>query len=121
MKKRVHGNTGKIHTPETCAKMSAAKMNNTSAVKPLSERLWHNVIKEPRGCWLWQGCCAGGYGRIYIDGRMQYVHRVVFELLAHIIPNGMLLHHKCRVKNCCKPAHLQIMTKSAHNKEHKND
>lgn len=107
---------GKTHTPEACAKMSASHM------KPLAERLWHSIIKEPRGCWLWQGCCTkGGYCQIGIDGRSQLVHRVVYELLAHVVPPGMILHHKCGVKNCCKPAHLRVMTQAAHRALHKKE
>jgi hypothetical protein len=74
------------------------------------------TIDPVSGCWLWSGVQNGsGYGQVHWDGRMRYVHRVVYELLAGPIPAGTpeLDHVRawgCRHKRCCWPAHLEPVT-----------
>ena len=85
-------------------------------MRPLAERLWAQV--EPTGfCWLWTGYCnRSGYGRIGSGGRAGtngppiLVHRAAYELLVGPIPEGMLLDHLCRVRNCVNPDHLEPVT-----------
>jgi len=64
------------------------------------------------GCWLWTGCGnSSGYGQKNISpGRKVVAHRLVFELLVAPVPLGMQLDHRCRVRCCVNPAHLQVVT-----------
>ena len=64
-------------------------------------------------CWEWTGGLAtNGYGRIRFDGRVQAVHRIVYELLVGVIPEGLDLDHLCRNRKCVNPDHLEPVTRS---------
>lgn len=53
------------------------------------------------------------YSQIRLKSRKYVmVHRHVYELLAGPIPEGMELDHKCRVRQCCNPAHLEPVTRA---------
>ena len=62
------------------------------------------------GCWVWTKGQVNGYGRIRVNGRSTYVHRLVYELFVGPIPEGLILDHLCRVRPCCNPYHLQPVT-----------
>jgi hypothetical protein len=67
------------------------------------------------GCWLWiAGTDRNGYGKFYLDGRMQEAHRVVYELLIGPIPDGLQLDHVkdrgCTSHACVRPDHLEPVT-----------
>src|ERR1051326_2493639 len=77
-----------------------------------ADRLWEKVDKT-ESCWLLRG--TKGYGNIHIStspGREIKVpaHRFVYELLVGPVPDGLVLDHLCRVKNCVNPAHLEPVT-----------
>jgi excisionase family DNA binding protein len=64
-------------------------------------------------CWLWTGALRNGYGRIRGRGRGSPnipVHRFAYELLVGPIPDGLVIDHLCRVRNCVNPAHLEPVT-----------
>lgn len=63
-------------------------------------------------CWIWQGALdkGSGYGRVQVDRRCRYVHRVVYEHLVGPIPSGLQLDHLCRQRACCAPHHLEPVT-----------
>lgn len=74
---------------------------------PLGERFYAKVDKGGQ-CWLWTGAINGhGYGHIKIAGRMQYAHRVAYELEVGPIPDGLVLDHLCRNRSCVNPDHLE--------------
>ncbi len=75
-------------------------------------------INEP-GCWLWPGAKNNcGYGNVraqppYSKGpkpRSLEVHRVMYEWFIDDIPPGMQVDHLCRVRLCCNPAHMELVT-----------
>jgi hypothetical protein len=83
------------------------------------ERLLSRTVKSPTtGCYLWTGGTSGpsGYGKINIrrdcDGiwRMEYVHRVAYELFVGPIPDGLHIDHLCRTQRCWNPGHLEAVT-----------
>ena len=69
-------------------------------------------MPEPNsGCWLWTGSVlSSGYGRIGIGGKEYLAHRIVYEMLIGPIPDGLELDHKCRVRPCVNPDHLEPVT-----------
>ncbi len=72
----------------------------------LKRHFWEKVAKT-ESCWLWRGSTSTrGYGRY----RGQQAHRVSFELSGNEIPKGLVLDHKCRVRNCVNPDHLRAVT-----------
>jgi hypothetical protein len=76
-------------------------------------RLMSPIEESPDGCWLWTGSMGtGGYGRVLIRGQWWQVHRMVYELLVGPAPIDCVIHHACRNKRCCNPAHLEAATQS---------
>lgn len=78
---------------------------------PLDQRFWRDVMPEPNsGCWIWIGSTKpNGYGHISdrSNGRKSiYAHRVSWELHHGVIPDGMIVCHKCDFPQCVNPDHL---------------
>lgn len=66
------------------------------------------------GCWLWTGgCFPAGYGSYWHEGRSVLVHRFVYEAMVGPLPpreSLLWLDHVCRVRACCNPLHLELVT-----------
>lgn len=66
------------------------------------------------GCWNWSGHPRdGGYSGFYITHRgalTRYAHRYAYEALVGPIPDGMVIDHLCRNRQCVNPAHLEPVT-----------
>ena len=74
------------------------------------DRLENLTVPEPNsGCLLWLGNIdRKGYGRIVIDKKLLFAHRVAFTILgARNLSPGLVLDHKCRVRCCVNPQHLE--------------
>lgn len=71
-------------------------------------RFWRSVnTKTETGCWLWTGrLCGGGYGRFSAFSRLRSAHRLAWCLLRGPIAEGLTLDHRCRVRSCVNPDHL---------------
>jgi hypothetical protein len=64
------------------------------------------------GCWIWMGHVdAGGYGRVRRRRKSHVVHRLLYCLDRGDVPPGLDLDHKCRVRSCCNPDHLEPVTR----------
>lgn len=64
------------------------------------------------GCWLWTGgCFPAGYGCISIGNESHLVHRLVYVALVGSIPTDYDIDHVCRVRACCRPDHLEAVTR----------
>jgi hypothetical protein len=65
-------------------------------------------------CWLYRGCLdRDGYGKLSLGRRgdkTMLAHRLIYELMVGPIPAGMTIDHRCRVRNCVNPRHLQVAT-----------
>lgn len=84
------------------------------------EMLSGKVTVSDDGCWLFNGKLnADGYGSLCVGGAMVGAHRAVVMALVHPdVVKGMDVHHVCRVKNCVKPGHLVVCSRSVHNQIH---
>ena len=93
----------------------------------LPARLAKHIQIDGWGCWLWTGAShQNGYGQTRHElafdqgykngkkngGRTTSSHRVVYELFKGRIPEGLQIDHRCEVKLCCNPDHLQAVTRS---------
>jgi hypothetical protein len=69
-------------------------------------------LSDPDGCWIWTGALSRGYGNFWTGERYVPVHRLVYELFVELIPEGLEPDHLCRVRACCNPDHLELVTRS---------
>lgn len=77
----------------------------------LRDRFFAKVRVDESGCWLWQGhAFPNGYGAIRMAPDRRLAHRVAYELLVGTLPDGLVIDHLCRVRNCVNPAHLEAVT-----------
>jgi hypothetical protein len=78
----------------------------------LPGRFLEKIEPEPTsGCWLWVPMGnPKGYGHVWWRGARRRTHRVIWELLNGPISEGLQLDHKCRVRCCVNPDHLQVVT-----------
>jgi hypothetical protein len=79
---------------------------------PPLERIMRHVLPEPNsGCWLWAGSVnVHGYGTVNFRQRSALAHRAVWILIKGEPPVGLELDHKCRVRCCVNPDHLEWVT-----------
>jgi HNH endonuclease len=65
-------------------------------------------------CWEWLGPLSGRDGRAYftLDGKRLLAYRHVYTLMHGVIPEGMVVRHKCDNEVCCNPTHLELGTQS---------
>jgi hypothetical protein len=89
--------------------------------EPLEDRFWKHVDKRGADeCWEWQSARANGYGSFgavkneHGVSRNVGAHRMAYELMIGSIPSGFHLHHRCENKACVNPAHLELISPSAH-------
>ena len=77
---------------------------------PVEPRFWKKVDKSGE-CWLWTGARASnGYGHLWVGGRFGKqvaAHRLSYEMHHGPVPDGYFVCHKCDVKACVRPDHLE--------------
>ncbi len=71
----------------------------------------NNYAPDLGECYLWTGSInENGYGWFWINGKTKKAHRVSWEFENGQIPHHMQLDHLCRVRNCVRPSHLEVVT-----------
>lgn len=81
----------------------------------VAQRFWSKVDRTGE-CWTWipQGG-AGGYAYFYFRGRQVLAHRFIYEQEIGPIPDGLVLDHTCKRRNCVRPSHLEPVTYAENN------
>lgn len=92
------------------------RLHGTTDSRPkptIEERFWSKVVKSD-GCWIWTGALTEGYGSIGLTGgkKAGSIHAHVYSYTLNVgpVPAGKEIDHKCRVRACVNPAHLQAVT-----------
>lgn len=79
------------------------------------EDFWTHVSRTD-GCWLWTASVnSGGYGQLWVSGKIRLAHRVAWELTHGRIENRASFHgtcvcHRCDTPRCVRPGHLFLGT-----------
>lgn len=85
----------------------------------LPSRMMQKIQVQSEPCWVWLGQHnEKGYAVGHLDGRMQRVHRVIYERAHGAIPTGGLIDHTCFNKGCVNPDHLRLVS-TKENGEHR--
>lgn len=83
-------------------------MASKESLENLKEKLLNRMqIDANNGCWLIKPT-SNGYVRWRFENRNWPVHRLMFELFYHKIPEKLVLDHICRSRNCVNPTHLRM-------------
>lgn len=79
----------------------------------IEARFWTKVERgDPDECWPWKRArFAAGYGAFGVNQTAYFANRVAYVLAnREIIPDGVIVRHKCDNPSCCNPAHLLLGT-----------
>lgn len=69
-------------------------------------------VHQVTGCWLWRGSYnSNGYG-MFRPSTGGSAHRTSYGWFVGAIQDGMQVDHLCRIRACCNPAHLELVTRS---------
>jgi hypothetical protein len=86
----------------------------------LPKRFWAKVVVDATGCWRWIGNIRGGYPMCSFGRACQSSHRIVYAVANNMyLPTGCSkwhIDHKCKVKLCVNPEHLELVTPSENSK-----
>ena len=100
--------------------MEAAGINRRLVInvtKSVSVRLarYTSELPDSNGCLIWNGATRNGYGALKIDGKVFGTHCVAFVAAGGVIEEGCVIAHKCDVKLCVNPSHLECVSVQKNN------
>lgn len=78
-------------------------------------RIIKKTERAESGCWLWQGPLdRSGYGKIKLctgtRNALTGSHRAAWLAFRGAIERDLQIDHLCRVRQCCNPDHLEVVT-----------
>jgi len=79
-----------------------------------------DVAEGPNACHQWKGRLSKrGYPVIGAGGKTLRVQRVIFEMYIRAIPEGYVIHHRCRNPSCVNVLHLEALSIEDHKAKHR--
>lgn len=74
---------------------------------------FHSKTTKRGDCILWTGRVdKDGYGVILFRRATRKAHRLALWLANRPIPDGYVVNHTCRNRECVNPQHLNVITRS---------
>lgn len=73
-------------------------------------KLFWSKVTKTNECWYWFNGNEHRYGRFVYKNRRAQPHHFSFILSGREIPEGYVVDHVCRVRNCVKPRHLRVLS-----------
>lgn len=78
----------------------------------MDRKRFYSFVEKGNGeCWLWRGKLRPkGYGAFNLRGYNISAHKAALLLFGIKYRKGKVIVHRCDVKHCVNPEHLQVMT-----------
>lgn len=77
----------------------------------IENRLIRRSFESESGCYIWEGSRdSGGYGTIFMEGKIVKVHRASWVVHKGSIPEDVNVLHSCDTPACWNPDHLFLGT-----------
>jgi hypothetical protein len=102
---------------EASAERGINRRLNVAVTDSLKLRMARYTSQEgdSNGCLLWTGAQRNGYGAIKHERKVMQSHCVAFVLAGGEMIPGNVIAHKCDVKLCVNPDHLECVSAQKNN------
>lgn len=79
--------------------------------RPSARERFESKTNKSASCWTWAAARhPDGYGKFYLDGKVEYAHRVAFTWRNGAIAEDMVIDHTCHNRACVNTDHLRMVT-----------